>query len=565
MAVTETRGGGGDQARRKRPPTSRAAGSEDEHRPPSKRRGGGGDGIYVPPHRAAADDGDEDDRSGGDGHQRRSWDALRRSITGLVNRATAATVRHVAPELLAENLVRGRGLLCRALIRSQAACPALTDVFAALAAAVNAGLPRVGRLLLVRLVLRLSRAHAARDAPRLAAAAKFVAHLVNQGVAHDLLALELLTLLLDDPPTDAGVEVAVGFVTECGAALSESCPRGLDAAFDRLRSILHDGDIEKRTQFMIEELFAIRRANFKSHPPVRPELDLVEPEDQTTHLVEIPLDDNGDHLDPETHLDVFKPSPSFLQDEAAYEDLKRSLLGHDGDEEDKEHASSDESECTDDDDDEESDEEELIVRDKTETDLTNLRRTIYLTLMSSAGSEEAGHKLLSVVRPGQEAELCAMLLECCRKEKACTSFYGELGQRLCAVGQAYRAGFEACFASHYAAAHRMSADELRAAAGLFARLLAADDALPWRGALGRVRVTEEDTTSSSRIFLKMLFLDLADRLGVRLLARRMNDGDAEVRDALFPRDCAKNTRFAVNFFTAIGLGGVTEPARKLLS
>ena len=28
-------------------------------------------------------------------------------------------------------------------------------------------------------------------------------------------------------------------------------------------------------------------------------------------------------------------------------------------------------------------------------------------------------------------------------------------------------------------------------------------------------------------------------------------------EGLFPRDSPKNTRFAINFFTAIGLGGLT--------
>ena len=40
---------------------------------------------------------------------------------------------------------------------------------------------------------------------------KFIAHLVNQHVLYELVALELLTLLLDEP-TDDSVEVAVGFV-----------------------------------------------------------------------------------------------------------------------------------------------------------------------------------------------------------------------------------------------------------------------------------------------------------------------------------------------------------------
>jgi pre-mRNA-splicing factor CWC22 len=50
----------------------------------------------------------------------------------------------------------------------------------------------------------------------------------------------------------------------------------------------------------------------------------------------------------------------------------------------------------------------------------------------------------------------------------------------------------------------MTTDELRASARFYAHLLAVD-ALPWCGSLGRVRVTEQDTTSSSCIFIKLLF------------------------------------------------------------
>jgi hypothetical protein len=426
----------GDRRKRSRANLSVAAEEETARRVASSKRLSAG-GIYVLPHRvaAAAANHDHDDDMLGGGYQRRSWDALRKSITGLVNKATPVNIRHVARELLSENLVRGRGLLCRALMRSQAACPAFTDVFAALAAVVNSKLPSVGRLLLVRLVLRLRRAHAGGDRHQLAAAARFVAHLVNQGVAHDLLALELLALLLDKA-TEDNVEVAAAFVKECGSTLRESCPRGLDAVFDTLRGILHDGNVvDRRVQFIIEHLLALRRAQFHGHPPMRPELDLVEPEDQKTHKIELYLDEaDCDHqMDPEYHLDVFEPSPSLARDEAVYD----STL------------------------------------------------------------------------------------------------------------------------------HRVETDELRASAKFFAQLLAVD-ALPWRGVLGCVRMTEGDTTSSSRIFIKVLFQDLSDQLGISLLSRKMNDDDTDVRNALFPIDCAENTRFAIDFFTAIGLGGVTNHARKLL-
>ena len=43
------------------------------------------------------------------------------------------------------------------------------------------------------------------------------------------------------------------------------------------------------------------------------------------------------------------------------------------------------------------------IEDRTETNLVNLRRTIYLTIMNALNYEEAVHKLLKVqVQQGQE-------------------------------------------------------------------------------------------------------------------------------------------------------------------
>ena len=69
-------------------------------------------GAYIPPARlralmaeaAAADAGSVE-------YQRMSWDALKKSITGLVNKVAAENIKMVVPELFGgANLVRGRGL-----------------------------------------------------------------------------------------------------------------------------------------------------------------------------------------------------------------------------------------------------------------------------------------------------------------------------------------------------------------------------------------------------------------------------------------------------------------------
>jgi pre-mRNA-splicing factor CWC22 len=106
--------------------------------------------------------------------------------------------------------------------------------------------------------------------------------------------------------------------------------------------------------------------------------------------------------------DVFKANPNFVEDEKAYENLKRSILGAESseDEEGSDADSDDEEES-----DEEEDEEQMEIRDRTETNLVNLRRTIYLTIMSSVDFEEAGHKLMKIkLEPGQEVSTILILV-----------------------------------------------------------------------------------------------------------------------------------------------------------
>ncbi|XP_044487792.1 pre-mRNA-splicing factor CWC22 homolog [Mangifera indica] len=514
-------------------------------------------GVYIPPFKLARMMKEVEDKSSVE-YQRLTWDALRKSINGLVNKVNATNIKNIIPELFAENLIRGRGLFCRSCMKSQMASPGFTDVFAALAAVVNTKFPEVGLLLLRRIVLQFQRAYKRNDKPQLLAAVKFIAHLVNQQVAHEIIALELLMLLLTKP-TDDSVEVAVGFVTECGSILQDLSPRGLHGIFERFRGILHEGEIDKRVQFLIEGLFAIRKAKFQGYPAVRPELDLVEQEDQFTH--EISLDDK---VDPEITLDIFKPDPQFLENEKRYEELKKTILGEESDDEEGSDAASGDEDDDDDDESEEDDEEQMQINDETETNLVNLRRTIYLTIMSSVDFEEAGHKLLKIkLEPGQEMELCIMLLECCSQERTYLRYYGLLGQRFCMINKVHQENFEKCFVQQYSMIHRLETNKLRNVAKFFAHLLGTD-ALPWH-VLAYIRLTEEDTTSSSRIFIKILFQELSEHLGIRLLNERLTDPIMQDSfESIFPKDNPKNTRFSINFFTSIGLGGITENLREYL-
>ncbi|KAG6431995.1 hypothetical protein SASPL_103567 [Salvia splendens] len=345
-------------------------------------------GVYVAaPPRMKEIEGDKSSLA----YQRTEWEALRKSINGLLN---AANIKNIIPELFSENLIRGRGLFCRACIKSQMASP-----HSPMYSVVNTKFPKIGRLLVV----------------------------------DELIALEMLTLLLENPTNDS-VEVAVGFVIECG-------------------SFLH----HHRACIVVFDLFALRKAA--------------------------------------------KTRPAYS------------------------------------------------IKDDTETNLINLRKAIYLTIMSSLNFEEAGHKLLKIIKlegaAGGEMELCNMLLECCGRMTSYSLYYALVGQSLCLMNKIYQHNFHKCFAQHYSTVHRLDTIKLTNLAMFYAHLIAAD-ALPWQ-VLALVCLTEEDTTSSSHIFINLL--------DQRLL-----------QHSIVPKgDHPKNARYAINFFTSIGLAGLTRNLRDYLN
>lgn len=205
-----------------------------------------------------------------------------------------------------------------------------------------------------------------------------------------------------------------------------------------------------------------------------------------------------------------------------------------------------------------------MIIDNTETNLVALRRTIYLTIHSSLDYEECAHKLMKMqLKPGQEIELCHMFLDCCAEQRTYEKFYGLLAQRFCNINKLYVAPFEEIFKDTYQTTHRLDTNRLRNVGKFFAHLMFTDS-IGW-DVLSCIRMNEEDTTSSSRIFVKILFQELVEYMGLGKLNAKLKTPELQVFfDGLFPKDSSKNTRFAINFFTSIGLGGLTDTLREHL-
>lgn len=480
-----------------------------------------------------------------------AWEALKKSINGLINKVNVSNIKFIVPELFGENLVRGRGLFCRSIMKAQAASLPFTPIYAAMSAIVNTKLPQVGELLLSRLVVQFRKAFKRNDKAVCISSTTFIAHLCNQQVVHEMLAAQILLLLLHKP-TDDSVEIAVGLTREVGQHLEEmSGPIAL-AVFDQFRNILHEADIDKRVQYMIEVLFQVRKDRYKDNPAVKDELDLVEEEDQITHRLSL-----DDEIETQDGLNIFKYDEQWEEHQEAYARLKAEILGEGSDDEDED----DSDESSDEDEDEE---RQMDIKDQSNTDLVNLRRTIYLTIMSSIDFEECCHKLMKISLPaGLEHELPSMIIECCSQERTYSKFYGLIGERFAKINRLWSDLYEAAFAKYYDTIHRYETNRLRNIARFFGHMISTD-AIGWH-VLSIVHMNEEETTSSSRIFVKILFQDLGEHLGLPKLRDQMRDEILQPSfEGLFPLENPRHTRFSINYFTSIGFGILTEGMREHL-
>ena len=221
-------------------------------------------GAYIPPAKLKALQSAITDKNGAE-FQRLSWEALKKSINGLINKVNMPNIAQIVRELFKENIVRGRGLLCRSVMQAQLFSPTFTNVYACLIAIINTKFPQIGELLLKRLLIQFKTSYKQNKKDQCVGSCKMIAHLINQNVAHEILALQILTLLLENP-TNHSVEVAIGMLKECGKKLLNESPRSLHALFETLRTVLNENTDtvdDKRIQYMIEVMFAVRKDNFK--------------------------------------------------------------------------------------------------------------------------------------------------------------------------------------------------------------------------------------------------------------------------------------------------------------
>ena len=494
-------------------------------------------------------------------YQKIMWDLLSKSINGIINKVNVSNIQNIIYELFNENLLRGQGLLIKCIIRGQLTSSNYTPIYAALICVLNSKLPFIGNLFIRRYIALFKKAYKESNKIQCISTTKMIAHLINYRVVDSLLAFEILMLCLENQ-TDDSLELACNFLIECGEFLSDEDANMTNDIFEKLRSILEEGNVDKRIQYIIENLFKIRKNNFKGHESVKEELDLVEDKDIITHRIFL-----DDEIKTEEELNEFHYDDKYEENEKIWKQFKECILGPEEENDEEEEKMSSHIEGTEKSISEFPEVKQIkgkdIIFDLSEQDLVKYRKMIYMIVVSSIDFEECCHKLLKQnVREGLEGEMVNMIIECCVQERTYLKFYGLLSERLCLLKDVYKHNYEKQFDLQYIKLHRLETNKLRNLANLYGHLLYTE-AIDWM-VLSVIKLTEEDTTASSRIFLKIMFQELNNLLGEERLKEKMLAGAKDEYVGMFCRENPTYTRFCINFFTAIGLGYLTDDLRSFL-
>ena len=275
--------------------------------------------------------------------QKAQWRRLSQGIVGAVNKASKTTVVERAVDLIRCNIERGRGVFCKAIMRSQEANPEMSDLFAALASVINRQFPSVGLLLLKRLMIQWRRYYGRKHVEGVKNEGRFIAQLYTFGVCSDAVVLELLVALLcQDPLTDVEIDAASAIFKEAYRVLEMRNPKAFHEILSLMRDALQADPkmLSKRSESIVEAMLDdVKNWHKTKHdtsfidPSLLPIVEGNADADMAPH--ELSLDDpsvGGEGSptpfgDPETKLDNYAYDADYSATENAYNEMKRVILG----------------------------------------------------------------------------------------------------------------------------------------------------------------------------------------------------------------------------------------------
>lgn len=465
--------------------------------------------------------------------QKREWDNSRLILSNAIASCDPSNILDKLRDLIEVNLLQYRRLFVAVLLSIQ--CKEdKGSVLAGIVKIVDHYIPSIGFLTGRECILRLTDAVYRTDKRVYFNMSTLLSFLIRDEVIDEGTAFALIYSLLKDK-TDDKIILICHILSLTGRQLQTFDKESEADIAEKLRLVYQDNYTDKNVYLALDRLFNSRRLYYEDQ---RKNIEIPTVEN-TFH--EVVIDFSKDQ--PCVDLDTFRvqDNPELIDEQ--YDEIKQNILEELFKTEDKANA----------------------IKDMTDTENMAFKKKIYLILKGSLSGDEAAHKLLKLkVNDNKKPDVANIVSKACAQESTYSKYYGILAERLTSFHTSWEDSFSTVFKENYETITDYDPSNIRNLGKFWGHALATQ-CISFE-VFGIVHMNERDSNAASRVFLKFLFQEIVVDLGIDNLKNRFEAAELQpFLKNLFPKEDHDDVMFSINYFTAIGLGALTEGMRNVLA
>ncbi|SMN22404.1 similar to Saccharomyces cerevisiae YGR278W CWC22 Spliceosome-associated protein that is required for pre-mRNA splicing [Maudiozyma saulgeensis] len=485
--------------------------------------------------------------------QREEWSSIRKHITDVMENLHNRDALDTYREIFNSNIVRGEDILISIVLTGKYNPRGL----ALLVSNINVDFPEFGQSLINECVRRFVFYFKKAKYHECFRMMILLSQFYNYDIVHMVVILYALQSMSEEIENtkdkgrrEASMSLICATLMNCGKKLLDSSEEIHNQLLDQLRQLLQNNrNLSSATIYSIEQVLEVRQKQYKDIP----EQELLEKpfpieDDWSEHAILVFIDPDFLSIQPNFKLGEFVPTKKYDQEVEMFNILneiakKRVMNGEELRKEDT---------------------ETIVVHNMTDSEATEFKKKIYLTLKSSLSGDEAAHKLLKMRVPDSDKQSVSEILERSMIQEATYSkFYGLITEKLLSAHRTWKDAFIITFHKRLNTLDELEPNELRNSGKFWGHLLSTD--LIGFEILNDIKMTENDSTAQLRIFVKFIFQEIVFEIGINELRARLDESYIQpYLSGLFPKEDPDDMRYAINYFTAINLGVLTEGMRREL-
>ena len=489
------------------------------------------------------------------------WNKYVERIEDTLEKATAENLIESIEPLFRSFLTWTWGVFARSLYEKSMRGYVHTQISTSLLAVINSKLPDVGQSVVLFVLFRLKRGLIQANSNEVRRASVFITECYRQRIVSAPLVVQILVALISEREY---LPILLQALFDIAPVLQIDDKNTLSVIFQELFKYSDDASISSDIQKLMvwRQMEWTKHVNGKSVRYVRipKKFDLIEEEDQICHdgldfdEIDGDVDPTGPFCAPHK-LDIF---PSM---KAEYKQFLAGLFSAEEEEEEREVKQASDSHAQ-----EESMNQanEALQQNIVKNEELQIKRRVYLTIVSNVTSNATAHTLLKLsdeVGPDNERIIINTCIDYSGMERTFNRDLGVLIELMCRGRPSFVPLVENGFVKTYIECHKFTLHRMINLACLFAYLLG-------RGVIGWhvmcvLRLTEEDTTSAQRVFIKYLMEELAKNMSHETLLKKLSQPEViESTSDLFLADTLDHAEFCYAFFNEINLGFLCERLRE---